>query len=159
VANRSAVSRAGAAPPGAFPVVGHVTPVLANGSTMTAPHALAALAALGQPTRLEIFRRLIAREPRGIPAGEIAEAVGARHNTTSSNLAILARAGLIHGTREGRSIVYRANLGGFGALINFLLTDCCGGHPEVCRPLPALIDSTARANGHSQQKGRRDEAC
>lgn len=158
VANRSALSRAGGVPAGTFPVVGHVAPVLANGATMTAPYALAALAALGQPTRLEIFRSLIAREPKGIPAGEIAQAVGARHNTTSSNLGILARAGLIHGTRDGRSIVYRANLDGISALIRFLLTDCCGGHPEICRPLSALIGAGRSANGRRRAKGRCDEA-
>ncbi len=154
VANRSALSRADAAPAEILPVVGQVSPVLANGTKMTPPYALAALAALGQPSRLEIFRRLIAREPKGIPAGEIAQAVGARHNTTSSNLGILARAGLIYGTRDGRSIVYRANLDGIGALIRFLLTDCCGGHPEVCRPLSALIDAGRSANGRRRAKGR-----
>jgi DNA-binding transcriptional ArsR family regulator len=112
-------------------VVGHVGPASAGG-TMSAPHALAALAALGQPTRLEIFRMLIRREPQGLAAGAIAEAIGCAHNTLSSHLSILARAGLIRATREGRSIVYRADVEGMRALVGFLVTDCCDGHPELC---------------------------
>jgi ArsR family transcriptional regulator, arsenate/arsenite/antimonite-responsive transcriptional repressor len=99
---------------------------------MSSPHGLAALAALGQPTRLEIFRMLIRREPEGLPAGAIAEAIGCAHNTLSSHLSILARAGLIRANREGRSIVYRADVQGMRALVGFLVTDCCDGHPELC---------------------------
>ena len=116
---------------GALAVVGHIGPV-ANGDRMSAPHALAALAALGQPTRLEIFRLLMRREPRGVPAGAIADAIGCPHNTLSSHLSILARSGLVRGTRDGRSIVYRADVQGIRALVVFLITDCCDGHPEVC---------------------------
>ena len=60
---------------------------------MDAPHALAALAALGQPTRLSIFRLLVRKEPEGLSAGAIADAVGCPHNTLSTHVAILARAG------------------------------------------------------------------
>ena len=112
-------------------VVGHVGPA-SHGEKMSSPHALAALAALGQPTRLEIFRLLIRREPEGFAAGAIADAVSAPHNTLSTHLAILARAGLVRGAREGRSIIYRADIAGMRDLISFLVTDCCDGHPELC---------------------------
>ena len=88
-------------------VVGHVGPEQ-RGDRMEVPHALAALAALGQPTRLEIFHLLVSNEPNGLPAGAIAEKIGSPHNTLSSHLSILARSGLARGTRDGRSIVYRA---------------------------------------------------
>ena len=112
-------------------VVGHVGPV-SDGEKMSPAHALAALSALGQPTRLEIFRLLIRREHEGLAAGAIADIVGAPHNTLSTHLAILARAGLVRGAREGRSIVYRADIEGMRDLISFLVTDCCDGHPELC---------------------------
>ena len=112
-------------------VVGHVGPDVREGA-MDAPHALAALAALGQPTRLSIFRVLVRNEPEGLSAGALAEAVGCPHNTFSTHVAILARAGLVRGTREGRSITYRANAAGTRALIAFLVTDCCDGRPEMC---------------------------
>jgi ArsR family transcriptional regulator, arsenate/arsenite/antimonite-responsive transcriptional repressor len=118
-------------PRGALAVVGHIGPA-PHGEKISAPHALAALAALGQPTRLDIFRLLIRREPDGLAAGAIAEAVGCAQNTLSNHLGILARSGLIRGIRDGRSIVYRADVEGMRALIAFLITDCCDGHPEIC---------------------------
>jgi ArsR family transcriptional regulator len=99
---------------------------------MTSPHALAALAALGQSTRLEIFRLLIRREPKGLSAGAIAEQIGCQPNTLSSHLSILARSGLVRGSRNGRFIIYHANVEGMRALLGFLVRDCCDGHPELC---------------------------
>jgi ArsR family transcriptional regulator len=107
---------------------------------MSAPHALAALAALGQPTRLDIFRILMRTEPGGLPAGSLAGLIGCPHNTLSSHLSILARSGLVRGTRDGRSIIYRADVEGIRALVAFLVTDCCEGHPELC-DLEAAIRS------------------
>ena len=115
----------------ALAVVGHVGPDFTSGA-MAAPHALAALAALGQPTRLAIFRLLVRKEPMGLAAGVLAEAVGCPHNTLSTHIAILARASLVKGTREGRTITYRADAVGTRALIAFLVTDCCNGRPELC---------------------------
>jgi ArsR family transcriptional regulator, arsenate/arsenite/antimonite-responsive transcriptional repressor len=112
-------------------VVGHAGPST-SGDTMTRPHALAALAALGQSTRLDIFRLLIRREPEGLSAGAIAEQIGCPQNTLSSHLSILARSGLVRGARDGRFIIYHANVEGMRALLGFLVTDCCDGHPELC---------------------------
>jgi ArsR family transcriptional regulator, arsenate/arsenite/antimonite-responsive transcriptional repressor len=99
---------------------------------LSEPHAISALAALAQPTRLAIFRLLIKHEPVGITAGVIADTIGAPHNTLSTHLAILVRAGLLRSTREGRTIIYRANVEGMRALIGFLVSECCDGHPELC---------------------------
>lgn len=121
-------------------VVGHAGPVPANDG-MTAPHALAALAALGQPTRLEIFRLLMRSGPEGVLAGSLAQTIGCPHNTLSSHLSILARAGLIRGTRDGRTILYSADIDGMRALLRFLINDCCNGHPELCD----FIQSTSSA--------------
>ena len=122
---------------GTLAVVGHVGPE-ATGETMSAPHALSALAALGQPTRLDIFRLLMLAEPNGLPAGAIADMIGCPHNTLSSHLSILARSGLVAGQRDGRSIIYRADVEGIRRLIRFLVTDCCNGHPELCHLEEAL---------------------
>jgi ArsR family transcriptional regulator len=97
--------------------------------------AILSLAALAQSTRLDVFRLLVAHEPDGLPAGEIARELAVPHNTMSTHLAILTRAGLIRSQRRSRSIIYRADLGHFRAVATFLLKDCCGGHPEVCTPL------------------------
>lgn len=99
---------------------------------MDTDDALLIFAALGQPTRLETFRLLIAREPQGVPAGDLARAIDVPQNTMSAHLAILTRAGLAHGERRSRSIVYRADLARVRALVGFLLKDCCAGRPELC---------------------------
>lgn len=109
----------------------HATHV-SSGQNLSEPHAISALAALAQPTRLAIFRLLVRHEPVGITAGVIAETVGAPHNTLSSHLAILVRAGLLRSSREGRTIIYRSDVKGMKSLISFLIDDCCNGHPELC---------------------------
>lgn len=93
------------------------------------------MAALAQPTRLKAYRLLVAREPDGIAAGEVARLLGVPQNTMSTHLAVLASCGLARSQRHSRSIVYRADLAAFKALLVFLLADCCGGRPEVCAPL------------------------
>jgi ArsR family transcriptional regulator len=99
--------------------------------------AIDALAALAQPTRLSSFRMLIAEEPHGLPAGEVARRLEVPQNTMSTHLAILERAGLIASERHGRSIIYRAGVDTVRQLTSFLVNDCCGGRPELCEPLVA----------------------
>lgn len=96
-----------------------------------------ALSALAQTTRLDTFRLLVSREPDGVAAGELARLVGIPQNTMSTHLAILARAGLVRGERQSRSIIYRADLQRFREVTLFLLKDCCSGRPEICAPLIA----------------------
>lgn len=116
---------------GMLAVASHATRV-GSGESLSEAHAISALAALAQPTRLAIFRLLVKHEPVGITAGVIAETVGAPHNTLSSHLAILVRAGLLRSSREGRTIIYRSDVKGMQSLIAFLIDDCCNGHPELC---------------------------
>jgi DNA-binding transcriptional ArsR family regulator len=101
--------------------------------------AIEALTALAQPTRMEVFRRLIKSYPDEIAAGEIARQCKTRHNTMSTHLAILTRAGLVSVRKEGRMMLYGANLVGFQKLMAFLLQDCCHGRAEVCAPLVAEL--------------------
>jgi ArsR family transcriptional regulator, arsenate/arsenite/antimonite-responsive transcriptional repressor len=98
---------------------------------------IAVLAALAQPTRLEIFRQLIGREPNGLPAGELARLLVVPQNTLSAHLAVLSRAGLVTGTRHSRSIIYRANIARVQQMALFLLDGCCGGRADICAPLVA----------------------
>lgn len=102
---------------------------------MESENAVLALAALAQSTRLDVFRLLVKHEPEGLAAGEIARALAVPQNTMSSHLAVLSRAGLVSGERHSRSIVYRADLTRFRAVMLFMLRDCCDGHPEICVPL------------------------
>lgn len=98
---------------------------------------VAGLAALAQATRLQTFRVLVANEPDGVPAGELARIVGVPQNTMSAHLTILASAGLVFGERQSRSIIYRAELEFFRSIMLYLLKDCCGGNARLCAPLIA----------------------
>lgn len=106
---------------------------------MESNQAIDVFAALSQATRLDAFRLVMAHEPQGLPAGEIARHLDVPQNTMSTHLAILTRAGLIEAERQGRSIVYRAVIERVRAITNFLVQDCCGGRPELCDPLIADI--------------------
>jgi len=97
--------------------------------------ALSALSALGQDTRLEVFRLLVRAGAAGLPAGEIAARLGSVQNTMSAHLKILDHAGLVRSTREGRVIRYVADMTGIRDLLAFLMEDCCDGRPELCRPV------------------------
>lgn len=100
---------------------------------------IAALSALAQPTRLAAFRLIVAHAPDGLPAGEIARRLDVPQNTMSTHLAQLTRAGLVSADRQGRTILYRAEIDHMRAVMGFLVNDCCGGHPELCNPLIADI--------------------
>lgn len=103
--------------------------------------SLAALAALGQETRLDVFRLLVRAGETGIPAGEIAERLGAVQNTMSAHLKILTAAGLVRSQRESRVIRYFADMTGFRDLMAYLMEDCCQGEPDICRP---VLDAIGR---------------
>lgn len=98
------------------------------------PQALNAFGALSQQTRLQIVRALVVAGPEGLAAGAIGEKVGASSSSASFHLSNLERAGLIQSRREARSIIYSANYERLAALVEFLMMDCCQGHPEVCAP-------------------------
>lgn len=99
--------------------------------------AVTHFSALAQETRLEVFRLLVKAGSDGMLAGEIAEALGVRQNTMSSNLSVLANAGLLQSQREGRFIRYSIDFENLSELLSFLMEDCCGGDPEACQ---AAID-------------------
>lgn len=96
-----------------------------------------ALTALGHPGRLAVFRLLARRAPDAVRPSEIMGPLGLKQNTLSVYLATLSRAGLITSERDGRSIYYRIDLKQIGALVQFLVVDCCRGYPELCEPLAA----------------------
>jgi DNA-binding transcriptional ArsR family regulator len=105
--------------------------------------AIAALSALAQENRLEVFRILVEAGEGGLPAGQIAAALGIPANTLSFHLDRLRNAGLASQRRDGRSIIYSANYQAMEGLIGYLTRNCCSG-----RPLP-------RAAGKHQPAGQR----
>lgn len=103
---------------------------------METNHAVVALSALAQESRLAVFRLLVQAGPDGLAAGRIAETLGIPPATMSFHLTQLSHAGLIGSRREGRSIIYSADYGAMNALMGFLTENCCGGDPSGCAPMP-----------------------
>ena len=94
---------------------------------MKTEQAVAALAALAQESRMEIFRFLVRAGPAGAPAGGIAEALEIPAANLSFHLKELKHAGLIGCTRTGRSLIYRADFSFMSAVLRFLTEECCRG--------------------------------
>lgn len=100
--------------------------------------AVAALAALAQDNRLDVFRLLVQAGPGGLPAGAVAEALELAPNTLTFHFDRLRMAGLVTVRREGRSMIYAAQFDRMTALLGFLTENCCGGAPcgpaVACKP-------------------------
>jgi ArsR family transcriptional regulator, arsenate/arsenite/antimonite-responsive transcriptional repressor len=96
--------------------------------------AIAALGALAQETRLDIFRLLVQKGPEGLPAGEIGTRLGQPSPTLSFHLNQLRFAGLVSSRRASRSIIYSANFRAMNGLLAYLTENCCGGRTELCAP-------------------------
>jgi DNA-binding transcriptional ArsR family regulator len=105
---------------------------------MDEAQALTAFAALSQETRLRIVRLLVTAGPEGLAAGAIGEAMGgASSSRMSFHLGQLQQAGLVTSRRNGRSILYSAAYPALSGLVDFLMRDCCQGHPAICAPTGA----------------------
>src|SRR5271169_4330925 len=96
--------------------------------------AVIALAALAQDNRLDVFRLLVQAGPDGMPAGQVATALGLPPNTLTFHFDRLRNAGLVTVRREGRSMIYAARYETMNALLAYLTENCCAGAPEACAP-------------------------
>ena len=117
---------------------------------------IAALSALAQETRLDIFRLLVEEGPEGLAAGEIGERLRQPSPTLSFHLNQLRFAGLVSSRRQSRSIIYSANFEAMNAVIGYLTENCCGGRPELCAPagLSACAPGKAQQSVTVRTRGR-----
>ncbi len=100
--------------------------------------AVAALGALAQDNRLDVFRLLVQAGPEGVPAGAVAAALGLAPNTLTFHFDRLRAAGLVSVRRDGRSMIYTARFETMNALITYLTENCCGGDAEACTTTAAV---------------------
>jgi len=106
--------------------------------------AVAALAALAQDNRLDVFRLLVQAGPEGMAAGAVATALDLAPNTLTFHFDRLRQAGLITVRRDGRSMIYAARFDTMNELLGFLTENCCGGEPEKCAPAAACKPARAK---------------
>src|SRR6516165_7722917 len=95
---------------------------------------VAALSALAQDNRLDVYRLLVQAGPEGMPAGSVAAVLDLAPNTLTFHFDRLRQAGLVTVRRDGRSMIYAAQFETMNALLAFLTENCCGGAPEKCTP-------------------------
>jgi len=110
--------------------------------------AIAALAALAQESRLDVFRMLVQSGPDGMPAGEIGARLRVPSPTLSFHLNHLKHAGLVTCRRDSRSIIYSADYKAMNDLLSYLTENCCRGDAEQCAP---ALCKPARATNAKQR--------
>lgn len=98
--------------------------------------AIAALAALAQETRLDVFRLLVQAGAEGMAAGRIGERLGLPSATLSFHLNQLRHAGLVSFRRESRSLIYVAEYAAMNGLLAYLTENCCRGDAAACGVAP-----------------------
>jgi ArsR family transcriptional regulator, arsenate/arsenite/antimonite-responsive transcriptional repressor len=86
--------------------------------------AVAALAALGFETRLNVVQLLATVGEQGLRAGELSRRLGVQQNTLSDHLRALAQAGIVTTERQSRSIIYRLNGAVLRDVISFVAQTC-----------------------------------
>ena len=92
-----------------------------------------ALSALAQPTRLALYRLLVARGPDGMAAGQVSEKLKVSPATLSFHFRTLSHAWLIESRQEGRFIYYAANYTVMNDMLAYLTENCCGGNTDACK--------------------------
>ena len=99
--------------------------------------AIAALAALAQAMRLRVFRALVGAEPGGLTPSALCATLDVPASTLSFHLKELTHAALVTQQRDGRHLIYRADLARMGDLLGYLTAHCCQGselEPAVACP-------------------------
>jgi DNA-binding transcriptional ArsR family regulator len=99
---------------------------------MRREEVIAALGALAQESRLDIFRMLVQKGPDAVAAGDIARKLDLPAPTLSFHLGQLKHAGLLSAHRHSRSISYAVNYRTMNALLKYLTENCCQGQPDSC---------------------------
>ena len=92
---------------------------------LTEERAAASLGALGNPTRLRLYRLLVRSGPAGLPVGTIVRTLGTPASTLAHHLACLTRAGLVEQEQRGREVRSRPDFPAMAELMDFLTAECC----------------------------------
>jgi DNA-binding transcriptional ArsR family regulator len=81
--------------------------------------------ALGNPTRLRVYRILVRAGKEGLPVGRLQSRLGIAASTLSHHLRRLVEGGLVTQERQATTLICRAHYPAMTALIGFLADECC----------------------------------
>src|SRR5215472_13481354 len=127
------------------------TPFLHHYRRMEKSEALAALGALAQDTRLDIYRLLVQAGSDGMAAGQIGEQLGLPSATLAFHLKELKNAGLATFARNGRSLIYAAVYPTMNALDEYPTENCCQGNPAACGLGPIACTPSTQSPGAADE--------
>lgn len=85
------------------------------------------LGALGNETRLKVFRLLVRAGRGGLNIGQIQDHLGAAPSTLAHHIQTLAHAGLVTQDKQGREVICTANFETMNAITAYLTDECCKG--------------------------------
>jgi len=92
------------------------------------------LKALGNPTRLQVYRTLVRAGDDGLPVGHLQERIGIAASTLTHHLQQLVTAGLATQERHGTVLICRASYPAMSKLVGYLVDECCSeGRRPGCR--------------------------
>jgi len=94
---------------------------------MTLDETADALNALGNPTRLSIYRLLVKAGEAGLSVGTIQAELAIPGSTLTHHLKHLMAVDLIHQERQGTTLLCRADYARMNAVLGFLTAECCIG--------------------------------
>ena len=104
---------------------------MATPTPLTEELAATSLGALGNPTRLRLYRLLVRAGQPGLPVGTLIRTLGTPASTLAHHLACLTRAGLVEQEQRGREVRSRPDFGAMTRLMTFLTAECCTGAPAA----------------------------
>jgi ArsR family transcriptional regulator len=92
---------------------------------MNLEEAAKQLEALGNATRLQVYRSLVRAGDGGLPVGRLQEKLGIPASTLSHHLQRLIATGLVTQERQATTLICRANYPAMSSLVGFLVDECC----------------------------------
>jgi ArsR family transcriptional regulator, arsenate/arsenite/antimonite-responsive transcriptional repressor len=93
--------------------------------SMKVEEAAKQLEALGNPTRLQVYRMLVRAGDGGLPVGRLQDKLGIAASTLSHHLHRLILTGLVTQERQATTLICRANYPAMNGLVGFLVDECC----------------------------------
>src|SRR5882724_1699091 len=86
-----------------------------------------ALAALGNRTRLRVFKLLVRAGREGTNVGAIQRVLGIPATTLAHHLGTLTQAGVVDQERRGREVICTANFKAVNDVLAYVKAECCAG--------------------------------
>ena len=116
------------------------------GISMNVEQAARQLEALGNPTRLQVYRTLVRAGDAGLPVGRLQDRLQLPGSTLSHHLRKLIETELVTQERQATTLICRANYAGMNGLIGYLSDECCadaGSGEAACTPSELKVEVAA----------------